>query len=192
MKPYRCTTRRPVLFLPYRGAHGAGGRTACFLHSCTISSISFGLHLFLLSHHSLSLQAQHVKSLHFSFIITQPHWHIRLDERRRAYWVGFTQINNDCQGITGKSERNPINHPVSLLYWASSFLSAGFFSPLCMSLEERLILTGIICPQTPMGSYLVNVRYSPSVKENTCGHIRSTKKWNLGYWFLTFAEKLEK
>lgn len=32
-----------------------------------------------------------------------------------------------------------------------------------MTRVGREILTGIICPQTPMGSYLVNVRYSPSV-----------------------------
>lgn len=35
-----------------------------------------------------------------------------------------------------------------------------------MSLVGRVILTGIICPQTPMGSYLVNVRYSPSAEEH--------------------------
>ena len=40
--------------------------------------------------------------------------------------------------------------------------------PSRTSLVGRVILTGIICPQTPMGSYLVNVRYSPSVEEHTC------------------------
>lgn len=64
----------------------------------------FLLDLFFLSHHSPFLKptifnpSAHSSAFHFSFSITQTHWH-------RYFWglpAGFSRINSDCQGITGK------------------------------------------------------------------------------------------
>lgn len=119
---YFCLTEEPM---------GLGGRTAGFLLSCTISSVSFSF-IFASFLITLSPNTWNPFPSHFSFIITQPHWHSHREGSRGAHWVGLTQINNDCQGITGKSEHNPINHPVSLSYRASSFLSAFFSFCSCV------------------------------------------------------------
>lgn len=131
IEPYHCTTRRPVLFLLYRGAHGAEGRTARFLHSCTISSASFSLIFssfliirFPLKHTTLNPSAHSTASQ-----VAFPHYSNSLAQSLLGGLpAGFTQINNDCEGITGKSEHNQINWTDFLSNPANFFLSVFYFS----------------------------------------------------------------